>query len=89
MSLPFANLPPNFAISPSGSHAVLLTPLEKSENDKRSYRLIRLANELEALLVHDSETDKSCAALDIHVGHLSDPNNLQGLAHFCEHLLFM
>jgi len=27
--------------------------------------------------------------MDVNVGHLSDPQNLQGLAHFCEHLLFM
>ncbi|KAF9941217.1 Insulinase (Peptidase M16) [Modicella reniformis] len=33
--------------------------------------------------------DKSAAALDVHVGHLCDPINLQGLAHFLEHLLFM
>ncbi|CAG8722722.1 4788_t:CDS:2, partial [Scutellospora calospora] len=53
------------------------------------YRLIRLNNELEALLVHDSTTDKSSAAMDVHVGNLLDPDDLLGLAHFCEHLLFM
>ncbi|RIA99019.1 Metalloenzyme, LuxS/M16 peptidase-like protein [Glomus cerebriforme] len=85
----FKNLPPNFTISSDGSHAVLSVPIEKSDNDERSYRLIRLNNELEALLIHDDKTDKSSAALDVHVGHLCDPDNLQGLAHFCEHLLFM
>ncbi|KAI8982604.1 Metalloenzyme, LuxS/M16 peptidase-like protein [Pilobolus umbonatus] len=65
-------------------------PLEKSDNDDRDYRLIKLVNnDLEVLLIHDKDTDKSSAALDVHVGHLSDPDDLQGLAHFCEHLLFM
>ncbi|CAG8512456.1 9385_t:CDS:2, partial [Funneliformis caledonium] len=85
----FKNLPPHFAISQDKSHAVLSVPIEKSSNDDRSYRLIRLNNELEALLIHDAKTDYSSAALDVHVGSLCDPENLQGLAHFCEHLLFM
>ncbi|CAG8555128.1 27983_t:CDS:10, partial [Dentiscutata erythropus] len=69
----FANLPPNFVLSPDRSHAVLAIPIEKSNNDNRDYRLIRLNNELEALLVHDPTTDKSSASMDVHVGNLSDP----------------
>lgn len=62
---------------------------EKPLVDKREYRLITLDNELEALLIHDPETDKASAALDVNVGSFSDPADLNGLAHFCEHLLFM
>ncbi|PWN91280.1 hypothetical protein FA10DRAFT_249471 [Acaromyces ingoldii] len=76
--------------APSASpYAVFDKPLETSLLDDRAYRLIRLQNGLEALLIHDAETDKSSAAMDVRVGHLSDPEELQGLAHFCEHLLFM
>ncbi|RHZ61218.1 hypothetical protein Glove_349g94 [Diversispora epigaea] len=85
----FTNLPPDFVISPDGSHAVLTVPIEKSDNDDRNYRLIRLSNDLEALLIQDVNTDKSGAALDVHIGSLCDPETLPGLAHFCEHLLFM
>ncbi|CAJ0636661.1 14542_t:CDS:10 [Entrophospora sp. SA101] len=85
----FDKLPSGFEISPDNSYAVFSKIIEKPENDDRSYRLIHLNNELEALLIHDPETDKSSAALDVHVGQLSDPDNLEGLAHFCEHLLFM
>ncbi|CAJ0832866.1 6120_t:CDS:10 [Entrophospora sp. SA101] len=85
----FDKLPSGFEISPDNSYAVFSKIIEKPENDNRSYRLIHLNNELEALLIHDPETDKSSAALDVHVGQLSDPDNLEGLAHFCEHLLFM
>lgn len=37
----------------------------------------------------DKDTDKASAALAVNVGSYSDPSNLYGLAHFCEHLLFM
>lgn len=59
--------------SKDGSHAVFTKPIESSQNDDRSYRLIRLNNDLEVLLIHDATADKSAAALDVHVGHLSDP----------------
>lgn len=48
-----------------------------------------LENGIEALLIRDEKTDKAAAALDVKAGHLADPEDLQGLAHFCEHLLFM
>jgi insulysin len=57
--------------------------------DQRSYRLLTLSNELEVLLVHDAETDKAGAAMDVNVGYFSDPEHLPGLAHFLEHMLFM
>lgn len=48
-----------------------------------------LENGLEAMIVSDPKTDKAAAAMDVKVGHLSDPEDLPGLAHFCEHLMFM
>ncbi|ORZ13145.1 Metalloenzyme, LuxS/M16 peptidase-like protein [Absidia repens] len=71
------------------THHVFNGPMETPANDERQYRLIRLTNQLQVLVISDSETDRASAALDVHVGNLSDPDNLQGLAHFCEHLLFM
>lgn len=47
--------------------------------------LIKLRNNLQALLISDPATDKAAAALGVQVGHLSDPDDLPGLAHFCEH----
>lgn len=57
--------------------------------DDREYRYIQLPNGIEALLVQDPTTDMAAAALDVGVGSLSDPEGLDGLAHFLEHLLFM
>ena len=56
--------------------------MEKPLIDKREYKLIRLENGLEALLIHDPEADKASAAMDVRVGHVSDPEGLDGLAHF-------
>ena len=39
--------------------------MEISSNDERRYRLISLSNQLDILLVHDSETEKSSAAVDV------------------------
>lgn len=63
--------------------------LQTPSLDDRSYRVIKLANELEVLLVHDPETDKASAAMDVNVGNFSDPEDMPGLAHSLEHMLFM
>ncbi|XP_073452147.1 insulin-degrading enzyme isoform X1 [Aquarana catesbeiana] len=61
----------------------------KSHEDKREYRGVELSNGIKAVLISDPTTDKSSAALDVYVGYLSDPENIPGLAHFCEHMLFL
>lgn len=63
--------------------------LEKPETDDREYRVIELSNKLEALLVHDNKTDKASAALNVNVGNFSDEEDMPGMAHAVEHLLFM
>ncbi|KAG5637127.1 hypothetical protein H0H81_005656 [Sphagnurus paluster] len=70
-------------------YAVFTKPIQKSEQDDRDYRIIELSNGLQATLVHDAKADKAAASLDVAVGHLYDPDDMPGLAHFCEHLLFM
>lgn len=47
--------------------------IKKPFQDERQYRVIRLANGLQAMLVHDSKADKAAASLDVAVGHLWDP----------------
>ncbi|KAJ3072227.1 Insulinase (Peptidase M16) [Podochytrium sp. JEL0797] len=67
----------------------LTTAIQKPELDDRNYALLTLSNKLQCLVVSDPATDKAAAAMDVHVGHLNDPTATPGLAHFCEHLLFM
>ncbi|KAL1510015.1 hypothetical protein ABEB36_004673 [Hypothenemus hampei] len=63
--------------------------ITKSKEDKRLYRGLELVNGMKVLLVSDPSTDKSAAAMDVNVGFLSDPKEVKGLAHFCEHMLFL
>ncbi|XP_031638507.1 nardilysin-like [Contarinia nasturtii] len=96
---------------------ILETP-DKSENDKKLYRVIRLENGLKALLISDPkqktaaitsavESDSSdntvseqtndeekvtklaACCLCVDVGSSSDPREIQGLAHFLEHMVFL
>ncbi|CAG0881776.1 unnamed protein product [Darwinula stevensoni] len=61
----------------------------KSEQDDRFYRGLELQNGMKVILISDPKTDKAAGSLDVHVGHLSDPDDIEGLAHFCEHMLFL
>ena len=65
--------------------------IEKPLLDDRSYRLVKLKNNnLTVLLISDPTADKSAASLDVRVGSFADKQyGISGLAHFCEHLLFM
>ncbi|THU88604.1 hypothetical protein K435DRAFT_679530 [Dendrothele bispora CBS 962.96] len=78
--------PPRSEVPP---YSQFVKSIQKSQQDDREYRIIKLDNGLEATLVHDLKADKAAASLDVAVGHLSDPDDMPGLAHFCEHLLFM
>ena len=57
--------------------------------DDRDYRVLTLENGLQALLVSDPEADKAAASMNLRVGSAQDPDDLQGLAHFLEHMLFL
>lgn len=68
---------------------VTLHGMDVSALDERKYETFVLSNSLQVLLISDSKTEKSAAAMDVHVGHQSDPEELPGLAHFLEHMLFL
>ncbi|MCB8890536.1 insulinase family protein [Vreelandella malpeensis] len=65
-----------------------LTPVQ-SEYDARDYRVLTLENGLQALLVSDPDADKAAASMNVRVGSAQDPDDLEGLAHFLEHMLFL
>jgi insulysin len=75
--------------SASTRASVLTDGMEKPLLDNRTYRVVRLANDLEALLIHDPDTDKASAAMDVNIGSFSDADDMPGMAHAVEHLLFM
>lgn len=42
----------------------------KSDTDKKSYRALKLKNEMKILIINDPDTDKSAAAMNVHIGQL-------------------
>ncbi len=61
----------------------------KSRLDKREYAYRQLPNGLNVMVVSDPDADKAAASLDVHIGHLADPADREGLTHFLEHMLFL
>lgn len=74
------------ALEPTKSQVVAVT---KSDKDKREYRYLVLENQLRVLLISDTATEKSAAAMDVNVGANQNPRDREGLAHFLEHMLFL
>lgn len=69
--------------------SLLSDTLVVSQNDNREYKTLKLANEIEVILVSDPSAEKSAAALSVGVGLLHDPMSQQGMAHYLEHMLFL
>ncbi|CAD7931442.1 unnamed protein product [Amoebophrya sp. A25] len=65
----------------------------KAPSDRNTYRHLRLQNGIHAVLVSVDETEgaevKAACAVSVGVGQFDDPPEVQGIAHFCEHMLFM
>ncbi len=64
-------------------------PLLNPELKTRTTLKLRLANGLEALIISDPSADQSAASVSVGAGSWSDPAEYPGMAHFCEHMLFM
>ena len=60
----------------------------KPKLDKRSYLYKELNNMLRVLVVSDPDTEYSGASLAILSGSFNE-GDIRGLAHFCEHMLFL
>jgi len=56
---------------------------------ERRIAKIRLQNGLQVLLISDPLADQSSASVAVGSGSWSDPEEYPGMAHFCEHMLFL
>ncbi|MBI5346508.1 MAG: insulinase family protein, partial [Chlamydiae bacterium] len=54
----------------------------------RKISKIQLSNGLKAYIISDKNADRSAAALAVNAGYWNDPLQYEGMAHFCEHMLF-
>eukprot|EP00746_Dinoflagellata_sp_MGD_P000387 gnl/MRDRNA2_/MRDRNA2_100703_c0_seq1.p1 gnl/MRDRNA2_/MRDRNA2_100703_c0~~gnl/MRDRNA2_/MRDRNA2_100703_c0_seq1.p1 ORF type:complete len:1122 (+),score=215.48 gnl/MRDRNA2_/MRDRNA2_100703_c0_seq1:90-3455(+) len=65
------------------------TLTHKPRMDHREYQWAKFSNGLEVLNIQDEQSHSSGFAMAIQAGSFYDPNELKGLAHFCEHMLFL
>ncbi|MES2272699.1 MAG: insulinase family protein [Chlamydiota bacterium] len=77
--------PPSFEEIEDLSSLSLLNP----DLAERKIAKLRLSNGFEALVISDSGADQSAAAVAVGAGSWDDPLDYPGMAHFCEHMLFM
>ncbi len=61
----------------------------QAEARVRENRTLTLKNGIDVWLIHDSEANRSAAALSVGVGSLQNPKDKLGLAHYLEHMLFL
>ncbi|MDN3508052.1 MAG: insulinase family protein, partial [Simkaniaceae bacterium] len=81
----FSESSPDFETVEDQSTLKIETPsLQGRKTDK-----LRLANGMNVYLISDPEADKSGAAVAVSAGSWSDPETYPGMAHFCEHMLFL
>jgi len=63
--------------------------VRKPLTDRREYTHTAFDSGLRVLAVSDPDAEKSSFAVAVEAGSLEDPPDFQGLAHFCEHMLFL
>lgn len=68
---------------------IITEEVRKPATDEASYRVLKLRNGLQVLLCSDPSADFAGAALSVRCGTFQDPEELPGLAHFHEHMLFL
>jgi len=78
------------AADSSGEPLIMPTPIElKPTGDNRTYQHAVLANGMRVINVHDADAVTGAYAVAVEAGSWDDPEQLPGLAHFCEHMLFL
>lgn len=78
-----------FAASTAATSDFDTVEIEKPATDYRVYRAARLPNNMRVMVVSDERCDRAASALSVRVGSIFDPPQIPGLAHFCEHMLFL
>jgi len=76
-------IPSTSPVSVNGAK-MILPPMET-----RSHETLTLSNGLRIVLCSDPSSNAAAAAMDVHVGAMSDPEKIPGMAHFNEHMLFL
>ena len=81
--------PSSTSISPTPSPSPNDLNSYKPTSDDRQYDFLVLSNSLRVVLISDPKSNVSAASMEVAAGSFSDPPDAEGLAHFCEHMLFL
>ncbi|PTQ68188.1 insulinase family protein [Pseudomonas sp. GV071] len=73
----------------TGSFAALNADLITYPKDQNQYRSVRLANNMDVMLVHSAGATHAAANVTVQAGSAQNPEDLPGLAHFTEHMVFL
>ncbi len=84
-TLLMTTISPSYTVIEDESHL----PLLNLELKERKVEKLLLSNGLKVLLISDPAADQSAASMCVGAGSWSDPIEYPGMAHFCEHMLFM
>jgi len=63
--------------------------MKKPLNDLRNYKIGKLDNNINYILIEDNQIDNSSVCVAVKTGTINNPIEFQGLAHFLEHMLFL
>jgi insulysin len=77
-------MPPYTEIADTSALPMLNPDLKQRQSSK-----LRLENGLEVLIISDPQADQSSASVSVSSGSWHDPAEYPGMAHFCEHMLFL
>ncbi|PFH33527.1 sporozoite developmental protein [Besnoitia besnoiti] len=61
----------------------------KPDADYRDFYHFQLSNGMQCLAIHHPKTTEAAYSVAVNTGSLYDPQDLPGLAHFLEHMLFL
>jgi hypothetical protein len=64
-------------------------PTLKPKGDMRSYQYKTLASDIEVLNILDPAAVTSAYSVSVLAGSFDEPTRVPGLAHFCEHMVFL
>ena len=84
-----SNFKVDYSVEEEEEKSSTIGTIRQSPHDDREYKYLTLDNNLRVTLISDENTQKAAAAMDVFVGCLSDPEDIPGLAHLLEHMLFM
>lgn len=81
--------PPLPPAPPTSNDTIIIDDIIKSQQDPKNYRGLVLPNGIKVTLISDPTTSKSAACIAFETGKMNDPDDIPGLAHLCEHTMFL